>query len=74
MTTEKINFVDDEDSVLKLGSGSVLNIKKVYADYSATLPNILASMPEKMKVLEKGNKLTYILFSAKCRQIKFVSA
>jgi len=30
VTTEKMNIVEDNVSVLKLGSGPVLNIKKVY--------------------------------------------
>ena len=69
---EKMNIIEDKISVLKLGSGPVLNVKKVYADYSATLPKILASMPVKMEDLVKGNRLAYILFSTKCRQMKFV--
>ena len=48
--------------------------KKVYANYSATLLNNWASMPVKMEDLEKENKLAYILFCTKCRQIRFVSA
>ena len=54
---EKMNIIEDKVSVLKLGSGPVLNVKKVYADYSATLPKILASMPVKMEDLVKGNRL-----------------
>ena len=74
MTIEKMTIIEVNLSVLKLGSGPVLNIKKVYADYSATLTKILASMPVKMEDLENGNKLTYILSSTKCIEIKFVSA